>query len=261
VTDVAESGSSKVPAWSHLLLAAILVAIVAGAFWLKTKPTLSLPKLIGTDAARQETMEALLARGIQAHIAGSLDAALDLYHKVLQRDPSHPQAHYNIAQIHNARGQHAQAQWEYEAALKADPKFLDARLNLGVVLYRQQRFAEAAEAFQEVLKASPRHLLALFDMGVTLLEQGQADQAIRWLNAALREDPKRAETHYYLGLAQQKRRRLPEARAALEKAVELNPKHAYALAALVKVYLMQGARQLALDTLAKAQAKPPGPIK
>ena len=79
--------------------------------------------------------------------------------------------------------------------------------------------------------------------------------------AALREDPKRAETHYYLGLAQQKRRRLPEARAALEKAVELNPKHAYALAALVKVYLMQGERQLALDTLAKAQAKHPGPIK
>jgi len=254
-----ETESSKIPAWSHLLLAAILVAVVGGAFWLKSRPALSLPKLFGGDAARQETTEALLARGIQAHTAGSYDAAIELYHKVLQRDPSHHQAHYNIAQIYNVRGQYAKAQWEYEAALKAEPKFLDARLNLGVVLYRQRQFAAAAEAFREVLKDSPKHSLALFNLGAALLEQGQTDQAIPWLNRALREDPKRPDNYYYLGLAQQKRRRLPEARAALEKAVELNPKHAHAFAALIKVYLMQGERQLALDTLAKTQAKFPGP--
>lgn len=256
-----DTGSSKVPAWSHLLLAGVLVTIVAGAFWLKSRPALSLPKLFANDATGQEPVEALLARGVKEHNAGSLDAAMDLYFKVLKRDPSNSQAHYNIAQIYNVRGQLAEAQWEYEATLKANPKALDARLNLGVVLYRQRQFDAAAEAFREVLKTSPKHSLALFNLGVTLFEQGHADKAIPWLNAALREDSKRAETYYYLGLAQQKLGRLSEAGASLEKATELNPKHANAIAALVKVYLLQGERQKALDLLSKTKAQNPTPAK
>jgi Tfp pilus assembly protein PilF len=56
---------------------------------------------------------------------------MELYHKVLQRDPGHAAAHYNLGQIYTARKQFAPAQWEYEAALKADPQSVDARLNLG----------------------------------------------------------------------------------------------------------------------------------
>ena len=180
MTDIARS---KVPAWSQLLLAAVLVALVGGAFWLKTRP-----KPASGGVPGQESTEALLARGIREHTAGSYDAAMAIYHAVLQRDPAHPHAHYNIAQIYNVRGQVAQAQWEYEAALKGDPRLLDARLNLGVVLYRQGQYAAAAREFEQVLRASPRHPLALFNLGISYLGLRQADQAIRWLTAALRED-------------------------------------------------------------------------
>ena len=55
----------NVPNWSQFLLAAILVALVGGAFWLKTRPK---PAISG--AVRLESTESLLARGIQEHNAG-----------------------------------------------------------------------------------------------------------------------------------------------------------------------------------------------
>ena len=224
------------------------MALVGGAFWLKTRPK---PAVVARPAA-QESTEALLARGIREHTAGSHDAAMGVYHQVLMRDPANASAHYNLGQIYAHRGQFAQAQWEYEAALKGDPKFLDARLNLGVVLYKQKRFPDAIEAFRQVLKASPKHALGLFNLGVTHLDLGHADEAIRWRTAALREDSKRADTHYYLGLALERQWRLLEAKGAFQKALDLGPGHAHAYMALARVYMAQGDQRLAQEALKKA---------
>ena len=244
---MADTLSSRAPRWSHLVLAGVLVALVGGAFWLKSRPKAAL-----SGAARAESTESLLARGIQAHNAGSLDAAMDLYFKVLQREPAHPQAHYNIAQIYNARGQNAKAQWEYEAALKAEPQSVNARLNLGVVLYRQRQFAAAAQEFRKVLEASPKNALARFNLGITVLELGQTDEAIRWLTAALQDDPKGVDAHYYLGLAFERKRRFPEARVEFLKVLELNPRYPVAYVALARVYSAQGEQRLAQEASAKA---------
>src|SRR5437867_5378126 len=97
---------------NYLLLGVLLVALVGGAFWLKTRQT---PVVAGRT--QTESTDTLLVRGIREHNAGAYDAAMELYHKVLQRNPGHPQAHYNLGQIYNARGEYSKAQWEYEATL------------------------------------------------------------------------------------------------------------------------------------------------
>src|SRR2546427_6487694 len=183
----------KFSSLKSLLVPPLLAALVGVAYWVKTRPGTTAAPITTASA---ESTQALLARGIREQDAGALDASMDTYHKVLQREPANGAAHYNIAQIYNARGQYAQAQWEYEAALKADPKFVDARINLGVVLYRLRQFPAAAAEFQHVLDAAPRHPQALFNLGTTLIEMGQAEQAVRPLRAALAEDPKSANTHY-----------------------------------------------------------------
>jgi len=86
-----------------------------GAFWLKTRPK---PAVVARPAA-QESTEALLARGLREHVAGSLDAAMNTYHTILQREPANSTAHYNLGQIYAHRGQFAQAQWEQRHALEA----------------------------------------------------------------------------------------------------------------------------------------------
>lgn len=214
--------STQRASWSQLLLAALLVGLVSGAYWLKVRPAPSPRHTTPGEATSQESTDSLLALGIRLQQLRQYDGALAAYNQVLQRDSANPHTHYNIAQIYNEQGQYAKAQREYEAALRANPQFLDARQNLGVVLYRQRQFTAAAEAFRQVLQASPTHPMGLFNLGVTLLELGQADEAIRWLEAALREDPTRADTHYYIGLALLRQGRHAEAQAALAKAAELN---------------------------------------
>src|SRR3990172_6936255 len=83
---------STPPSWSRLLLPAILVAIVAGAYWLKVRP-------ISALSGGQESTDALLARGVSLHAAQQYDAALEAYRKILEREPTHHRAHYNIGQI------------------------------------------------------------------------------------------------------------------------------------------------------------------
>ena len=55
-TSTVEPARSKVPAWSQLLLAAILVILVGGAFWLKNRPK---PAITGAAGQSQESTESL----------------------------------------------------------------------------------------------------------------------------------------------------------------------------------------------------------
>ena len=236
-------------ALGHVILPALLVGTVLVSYWLKIRPTLSVGGASSADSAAS-----LLARGIQAHNAGSLDAALEFYRQVLQKEPGHHQAHYNIGQIYNARNQNTEARREYEAALKTAPNFLNARLNLGVMLYRERQFGAAADAFREVLRADPNHAQALFNLGISLLELGQIKESIRWLTEALSWQPKQPSTHYYLGLALKRAGELPKARAALEQVVNLDPRFAVAYEELAKVYDGLGQRVLAQEARAKAAA-------
>ena len=101
---------------STLVVAAVLVTLVALAYLQKTGLKLPWPHF-----GRTEPAQTLLARGIQAQTLGQDDQALALYRTILEREPGHAAAHYNIGQIQNARGQLVEAQREYEAAALPPP--------------------------------------------------------------------------------------------------------------------------------------------
>ncbi len=247
------ANDTKLPPWGQILLAAVLVALVGGAFWLKSRPKIPIGATTGL-----ESVSSILAQGIQAHNAQQYEQAVELYHHVLAQDPGHAVAHYNLGQIYTVQGQPTKAQREYEAALRTDPSHLDSWINLGVALYQQRRFQEAAEASRHALQLSPRHPMALFNLGVTLLEMGRTDQAITWFTAALQEDPKRADTYYYLGHAYLTQQRSAEARRSLQKAVELNPDLQMAHLTLAKLARQQGDQKGVQEALKGVTGLPPG---
>ena len=80
--------------WKQFLLPVLLVSLVCGAYWLKVRPSSALTHVVG-----RESTDTLLALGISLHNAKQYDDALAAYKRVLQLDPIHPQAHYNLARI------------------------------------------------------------------------------------------------------------------------------------------------------------------
>jgi tetratricopeptide (TPR) repeat protein len=232
-------------AWRPLVLPLLLVALVGGAFVVKSQP--SLPAFL-----RSESAEQTLARAINEQNAGALDAAIPLYEKVIQRQPTNLPAHYNLGLIYSGRGEWAKAQAEFEAALRTDPKYIDALINLGIAQYRQRRFEAAAQAFRQAVAVAPKNFQALFDLGITLVAMGQPEEALRWLMVAQAEQPDLANVNYYRGLAYQQLKKLPEAERELQQELVRNARHVDAYAALAEVYAAQGRPRQAEETRAKA---------
>ena len=98
--------------WKYLFPVAIVVVLIVGAYWLKIRTKPPATNITKRETSATESTLALLQRGMREHNAGAYDAAMDLYHKVLQREPGNASAHYNLGQIFNAREEYAKAQWE-----------------------------------------------------------------------------------------------------------------------------------------------------
>lgn len=139
------------------------------------------------EAARihQELMDA-----VKLHQDGELTEAENLYRKILERVPVHPDALHLLGQIVFKRGDEQQAVTLIRRAISVSPE-------------------------------SPTYHNSLAEV---LRVIAQTDQAIDACKAALRLNPALAEAHTTMGLALQDQARFEEAIASYEKALVINPK-------------------------------------
>ncbi len=123
--------------------------------------------------------------------AGRLDAAREIYQKILEIDPGHADAHHLLGLASLARGEHDEAlelisraillrpdRGEYHASIagahlalgrpgeaeshgrrarELAPELLEAHYNLGNALFAQGRAGDAAQAFEAALAIDPEH--------------------------------------------------------------------------------------------------------
>ena len=131
-----------------------------------------------------------------------------------------PEAHYNLAIMHAARGDDEAAVTEYRAALRLWPTSFQARHNLGMLLARLGRLDEAAAEFEAVIARDPV-----------------------------------PDSAFALGLLRAQQQRWPAAVAALERCVGENPHHPRARYNLALAYAKAGDTTRALDELELAAAE------
>ena len=117
---------------------------------------------------------------------GSLDVAMEAYHRSLQIHPTST-AHYNMANIYFQRSDRADARKHWQKSLSLDQAHADAHVNLG---------------------------------NLELLE-GHADVAISHYKHALQLRPNDAETLCNLAMAQDRKGDLPDAISLYERAKAL----------------------------------------
>lgn len=168
---MADLAQRNVSRWSQLLLAAILVGLVGGAFWLKTraKPTVS--------QVASEPTETLLARGISRHTARQDDAVLEVSRQILKDSPRHPLALFNLGVTLLESGRADEAIRWLTAARREDPTRADTHYYLGMALLRQRRLDEARESLRKALDLEPRHAGAHIALAKVYLARGERDLA------------------------------------------------------------------------------------
>jgi tetratricopeptide (TPR) repeat protein len=107
----------------------------------------------------------------------SQELAAAAYRQALEIDPYLVAAVINLANIHYARDELAEAQALYERAIDLEPAFFEAHFNLGNVYHDLGRYAEAARCYKDALELNPQYADAHFYLAVTLENMGHSQDA------------------------------------------------------------------------------------
>jgi tetratricopeptide (TPR) repeat protein len=107
----------------------------------------------------------------------NFDEAAIAYRRALEVDPYLVPALINLANIHYARDQMAEAQALYERAIGLEPDVFEAHFNLGNIFHDLGRYIEAQTCYRDALKLNPAYADAHFYLAVTLEKSGQSREA------------------------------------------------------------------------------------
>jgi tetratricopeptide (TPR) repeat protein len=88
----------------------------------------------------------------------------------------------------------------YGRAVAADPTHRDAHINLARLLHEANRLPEAEAAYRSAIKACGNDALLLYNFGVLLDDMDRKPEAIAAYEEALASSPEMADCHYNLAL-------------------------------------------------------------
>jgi len=207
---------------------------------------------------------ALLQQAMQAHQEACLDAAEQLYRKVLELRVAQPDALHYLGVLCHQRGLSGEGVELIRAALKITPKHPDAHNNLGNIHKECGRLAEAEACYRCALECGPGHYNALSNLGVVLDAQARTEEALRAYTLLTHLAPGFAQGHYLLGLSlcnhAQSLDHIEKAAECFREAIKLDSRNLHALKALgVALYALhrrEEAAQVYRDWLVREPDNP-----
>lgn len=107
----------------------------------------------------------------------NFDEAAVAYRRALEVDPYLVPALINLANIHYARDEIAEAQALYERAIAVEPDVFEAHFNLGNIFHDLGRYGAAQACYRDALKLNPTYADAHFYLAVTLEKSGHSREA------------------------------------------------------------------------------------
>ncbi len=156
---------------------------------------------------------------------------------------------------------HQQGQWQkaeelYRKILEICPDHPDALHLLGLTAHQTGRNEESLVLIQKAVKLCPENHLYLSNLGLVLKLQNRTDEAISCYEKALQIKAD-ADIHYRLGNALRVKQQNKEAVSAYQKALELQPAHTDAANNLGNLHKEMGEYDLALAWYRKALERKP----
>ena len=177
----------------------------------------------GSQAQAEMTVADALELAMGMQKGGLLDAAEEIYRRILVAAPDHADALHLMGLARHDRGQPEEAIALVQRAVAAAPDHADAHNNLGNMLLEQNRVDEAEAAYRLVLRLRPEHAGAHTNLGSVLRRKKDNAGAEASFRRALELDDKHAEAYHNLGSVLRDSGRTDEALAAYKRALILRP--------------------------------------
>jgi tetratricopeptide (TPR) repeat protein/SAM-dependent methyltransferase len=190
-------------------------------------------------AADPKHIDGLHLLGVLAQQSAHHEAALDLISRAIALNPRVPEFHYNIGLAYGALGRFDEAAAHNRRAVALRPDYVEAHRNLGNALNAQGQPAQALESYHRALALRPAPDLH-FNIANVLAARGDDGEAIAHYREALALHPDYADAHNNLGVALALRGEHAEAAACFRRALALRPDLPGAALGLANMLLAQG---------------------
>ncbi|MBM3486565.1 MAG: tetratricopeptide repeat protein [Alphaproteobacteria bacterium] len=177
-------------------------------------------RVLDADPSQPDALHLL---GVVAQQAGRPADAESLIGRAIAIDARVPLYHNNLGVALRTQGRHAEAIAHYRRAVALDPRYGEALVNLGNALDATGASEDALVAYRRALAIDAESAAARTGAGQMLVKLGRAAESIPHFRAAAAAEPTSARVHHNLANALIQAGDLDEAIAALERAVALDP--------------------------------------
>ncbi|MDG2054141.1 MAG: tetratricopeptide repeat protein [Phycisphaerales bacterium] len=199
-----------------LLLIASMALLLCSCDLLKPLTNTS---LVQTTPSSEEQL-ALLDQADEASATGNYNEALQLFHQVLQQNPSATEAYIGIGDVYLDQQDYVKAEPVFARAARLEPDNFSAQYGHGVALQMLDRLVDAVRAFHRALTINPSSPEANLQLGTVYLQQRDSKSALNFLARAVELDPSSGPAHLNYAAALQElgspERAIEQYRAAAE---------------------------------------------
>jgi tetratricopeptide (TPR) repeat protein len=119
--------------------------------------------------------------------------ALSLYKQVIQAEPNHKDALYNMAHIFIAQKRYDLAISHYKRVISINPQDSDAYNNLGSIYLLQGEAKSAKRAYAKAIQLNPDLAVAYYNLTFVFFKEGDKVRAEKAISEAIRLEPDNAD--------------------------------------------------------------------
>jgi len=163
--------------------------------------------------------------GMVRHQMGRPDEGIALIERAIAVQPSYAGFHNNLGNIYAGSGKVPKALAAYQQAVSLDQNNADLYNNLGALFKAERQFEEALAAYQRALALDPRHINAHNNLGLLYAALGDRPNAIAWYVKALELMPGDSTARRLLGSTYYATGRIADAGEVYRQWMEAEPDH------------------------------------
>jgi len=164
--------------------------------------------------------DALHFSGLIAAHSGQWERAADLMKQSLEYDPSNAEAYCNLGTVYKTLGRHSQALECYDRAIEAAPNRAAIYFNRALILHELQSYPEALQGYATAAQIDPTFPEAFNAAGLMLHRLGRPQEAVAHYRRAIELKPDFAEVHSNCGCVLRELGDLPGALSHFTHAIE-----------------------------------------
>ena len=173
---------------------------------------------VADSAATQKgEAERLAEKAAQRARQGEYEKAKDIYRRVLELDPAHPNARRDLAMVCVETGDNDEAKDYLIEALRLSPDDPWSLVVLANQYAKEDDQETAAKFVRRALELKPGDPWALNTLATALMEEGKHDEALKSYEEAIASDGSFANAHYGRAMVLIRLERFEDAAKALRK--------------------------------------------